>query len=163
MGDLAPGCLLARLDPPSGTCRERIFLLYAHYTSEGHPTAERMEHEHLIDPDLSDHDASAQAAHNQIEAPVDSMVASTLGENGQDDAMQPGERPETSLVSSKQHGTRLYHSGYILVLVLLYAALALFAWIVTCTLTFHPITSTSNYGLPSLRLSERVPADNFGA
>ena len=92
-----------------------------------------------------------------------SMVASTLGGNGQDDAMQPGERPETSLVSSKQHGTRLYHSGYILVLVLLYAALALFAWIVTCTLTFHPITATSNYGLPSLRLSERVPADNFGA
>ena len=163
MGDLAPGCLLARLDPPSGTCRERIFLLYAHYTSEGHPTAERMEHEHLIDPDLIDHDASAQAVHNQIEAPVDSMVTSTLGENGQDDAMQPGEWPEKPLISSKHHGTRLYHSGYVLVLVLLYAALALFAWIVTCTLTFHPITSTSNYGLPSLHLFGRVPADKSGA
>jgi hypothetical protein len=122
-----------------------------------------MEHEHLIDPDLIDHDASAQAVHNQIEAPVDSMVTSTLGENGQDDAMQPGERPEKPLVSSKQHGTRLYHSGYVLVLVLLYAALALFAWIVTCTLTFHPITSTSNYGLPSLHLFGRVPADKSGA
>jgi hypothetical protein len=149
---LAPGCRPARLDPPSETRRECVFFLYAHYTTEGHPTAERMEHEHLIDPDLIDHDASAQAVHNQIEAPVDSMVTSTLGENGQDDAMQPGERPEKPLISSKHHGTRLYHSGYVLVLVLLYAALALFAWIVTCTLTFHPITSTSNYGLPSLHL-----------
>lgn len=149
---MAPGCRPARLDPPSETRRECVFFLYAHYTSEGHPTAERMEHEHLIDPDLIDHDASAQAVHNQIEAPVDSMVTSTLGENGQDDAMQPGERPEKPLISSKHHGTRLYHSGYVLVLVLLYAALALFAWIVTCTLTFHPITSTSNYGLPSLHL-----------
>jgi hypothetical protein len=149
---LAPGCRPARLDPPSETRRECVFFLYAHYTSEGHPTAERMEHEHLIDPDLIDHDASAQAVHNQIEAPVDSMVTSTLGENGQDDAMQPGEWPEKPLISSKHHGTRLYHSGYVLVLVLLYAALALFAWIVTCTLTFHPITSTSNYGLPSLHL-----------
>ena len=149
---MAPGCLPARLDPPSETRRECVFFLYAHYTSEGHPTAERMEHEHLIDPDLIDHDASAQAVHNQIEAPVDSMVTSTLGENGQDDAMQPGERPEKPLISSKHHGTRLYHSGYVLVLVLLYAALALFAWIVTCTLTFHPITSTSNYGLSSLHL-----------
>jgi hypothetical protein len=160
---LAPGCRPARLDPPSETRRECVFFLYAHYTTEGHPTAERMEHEHLIDPDLIDHDASAQAVHNQIEAPVDSMVASTLGENGQDDAMQPGERPEKPLISSKHHGTRLYHSGYVLVLVLLYAALALFAWIVTCTLTFHPITSTSNYGLPSLHLFERVPADKSGA
>lgn len=149
---MAPGCRPARLDPPSETRRECVFFLYAHYTSEGHPTAERMEHEHLIDPDLIDHDASAQAVHNQIEAPVDSMVTSTLGENGQDDAMQPGEWPEKPLISSKHHGTRLYHSGYVLVLVLLYAALALFAWIVTCTLTFHPITSTSNYGLPSLHL-----------
>jgi hypothetical protein len=160
---LAPGCRPARLDPPSETRRECVFFLYAHYTSEGHPTAERMEHEHLIDPDLIDHDASAQAVHNQIEAPVDSMVTSTLGENGQDDAMQPGERPEKPLISSKHHGTRLYHSGYVLVLVLLYAALALFAWIVTCTLAFHPITSTSNYGLPSLHLFERVPADKSGA
>jgi hypothetical protein len=160
---LAPGCRPARLDPPSETRRECVFFLYAHYISEGHPTAERMEQEHLIDPDLIDHDASAQAVHNQIEAPVDSMVASTLGENGQDDAVQPGERPEKPLISSKHHGTRLYHSGYVLVFVLLYAALALFAWIVTCTLTFHPITSTSNYGLPSLHLFEGVPADKSGA
>ena len=132
---MASSCLLARLNPPSGTRSERIFLLYAHYTSEGHPTIERMEHEHLIDSDLIDHNASAQAVHNKIEAPVDNLVVSTLGENGQDDAMQPGERPEKPLISSKHHRTRLYHSGYVLVLVLLYAALALFAWIVTCNIS----------------------------
>jgi hypothetical protein len=60
-----------------------------------------------------------------------------------------------------QPGTYLYHSSYILVLVLLYVALVLSAWSVISTLTFHPIT-TSNYGLPTFHLLREGPADKAG-
>jgi len=40
-----------------------------------------------------------------------------------------------------QPWTRLHRSGYLLLLVISYAALVLFAWIVTCVVTYRPIAS----------------------
>ena len=37
----------------------------------------------------------------------------------------------------------LHRSTYVILLVLLYAALAIFAWVVTCILTVHPLTTTT--------------------
>lgn len=43
-------------------------------------------------------------------------------------------------------GTKIIHSTYVIWLVLFYAALALFSWILICKLTNHPIT-TNHYGV----------------
>jgi hypothetical protein len=45
-----------------------------------------MEHNNLIAPDLTVHDAFAQAIHNQTVAPVNSAAVPALEENSQGDA-----------------------------------------------------------------------------
>lgn len=54
------------------------------------------------------------------------------------------EPPKSSLSASPS--ARLHRSGYIIFSVLLYIALAIFAWVVTCYLSFRPIT-TKHYDL----------------
>jgi len=57
-----------------------------------------------------------------------------------------GERP----LEQYEPWTRLQRSSYVLLLVIVYAALVLFAWIITCVVTYRPIASgIKHYGLTS--------------
>lgn len=51
----------------------------------------------------------------------------------------------TKQASKSTSSTTLHRSAYVLILVLLYSGLALFAWVVTCILTHRPITA-KHYG-----------------
>lgn len=53
---------------------------------------------------------------------------------------------------------RLHRSGYIPFIVFLYIGLAVFAWVVTCYLSFRPIT-TNHYDLQALDNSNWAPPD----
>lgn len=69
--------------------------------------------------------------------PRRSSSVSDQEHHGPDVAKKPPSRPPPS--------TTLHRSAYVLILVLLYAGLAVFAWVVTCILTFRPITA-KHYG-----------------
>ena len=59
---------------------------------------------------------------------------------------RPSPAAEKSTPTAKIPSTTLHRSGYILVLVLLYAALALTSWVLLCLLTFKPLTA-HHYGV----------------
>jgi hypothetical protein len=57
-----------------------------------------------------------------------------------EDPISPNNQPFQS-----SHATKLRRSAYVLLLVLLYSAAALFAWTITCILSFRPLTA-NHYG-----------------
>lgn len=59
--------------------------------------------------------------------------------HGSDEAKKQLSKPPPS--------TTLHRSAYVLILVLLYMSIAILAWVVTCVLTFRPMTDDNNgYG-----------------
>ncbi|KAE8442481.1 hypothetical protein EG329_003324 [Mollisiaceae sp. DMI_Dod_QoI] len=49
--------------------------------------------------------------------------------------------------SHDQPSTKLFRSWFVMLLVLLYACLAIFAWVITCILTFRPISGPKQFGV----------------
>lgn len=89
---------------------------------------EKMERDSLISPETRADDPPTSANEKQARAPLDGIKMPTANESGHD-------LPRLQLRSS----------SYVLALVALYMALALFSWVVTCILTVRPIT-TASYG-----------------
>lgn len=68
-------------------------------------------------------------------------------------------RESQELRNTNPPSAKLHRSGYILCLVVLYVGLAIFAWVVTCYLTFRPIT-TSHYDLRAGDNSNYNPSES---
>jgi len=82
--------------------------------------------------------------------PPQSNISSVYGQSRGDQLEDPSKRllsphrnpdvVEAGPKHEKQTSTKLQRATYIVVIVLLYAAVSLFAWVITCILVFRPIT-----------------------
>lgn len=113
-----------------------------------------MERDHLISPGLQEDDAPIYTGNSHIQVqPNDMETPNVASENDQGFQLQPEDEPQVPRdASPAQPWVLLSKSRYILFLVLLYMAAALFSWIVMCILTSRPIT-TAHYGLWFLPVS----------
>jgi hypothetical protein len=77
------------------------------------------------------------------------------------DAGAPGYRDDSNPAKDSLFpSARLYRSGYIILLALLYISMALFSWIITCRLSFRPI-GVSKYGFWTVRNNKWAYLQNY--
>ncbi|KAJ5356579.1 hypothetical protein N7517_011188 [Penicillium concentricum] len=87
-------------------------------------------------------------------SPIQDEISETEATRNSDEGDQEPQKPTLSAPPS----ARLHRSGYILSIVFLYIGLAIFAWVVTCYLSFRPIT-TKHYDLRALDNSNWAEPD----